>query len=177
MRSLLDDAKLLWPIFHLGHAFGEVLGFVAVHVKANIAVVAAHPVAHLATEQLVYGQASGFAGDIPQGHFDGANGAAPRFEAGQAADALHNAFDVGGILSEDATLVKENVRFYVVCFTCFDLAISGNTFIGADAQDGMVAQYCTLESSNLHRKPFLYGVTTRGWSRLFFTIDTPLKRR
>ena len=72
-----------WPIFHLGHAFGEVLGFVAVHVKANIAVVAAHPVAHLATEQLVQGQASGFAGDIPQGHFDGAS-ATPRFEAGQA---------------------------------------------------------------------------------------------
>ncbi len=107
--AFLDDAEAFGSGFHLRHVGGIILGVGARHREAHAAVVDAHLVAHLAAQELVNRNPGGFAGNIPEGHFDGADGAAPGLEAPQAADALHDPLDVGGIFVDQVLLVVQDV--------------------------------------------------------------------
>src|SRR4051812_43303484 len=102
--ALLDDGELFGGGFHLRHIVGKILRFVAAHGKPDGAVVNANAVSDLAAKQFVDRQSSSFPGEIPEGHFDGADRAAPGFEAAALADAQHDPFDVCRVLVNDRRL-------------------------------------------------------------------------
>src|ERR1700682_1558483 len=104
--------------------------------EPDAAVVDANPVAHLAPEQLVDGNAGGLAGDIPERHLDRADGPAPSLEASQPADLQHDPFDVGRVFTEKVLLVSEHDRLQVG-LARLHLAVTADALVGHDPHDGI----------------------------------------
>jgi len=149
--AALDDAEMLRAGLHLRDIVGVVLGTGAGHGEADAAVVHAHVVAHFAAQQLVHGQPGGLARDVPQGHLDGADRAAPRLEAAQPSDALHDALDVGRVLAQDVGLVEFDMRLEVV-LRVFGLAPAGDALVGRDADDRILPDDGTADIGDVQRE-------------------------
>src|SRR5262249_17018813 len=95
--------------------------------------VAADAVAELAAEELVDGDAVGFAGKVHERHLDGADATC---EAGVSAKRFYLAeelVDVAGILAEDAALEHEGVN---LAGAVADFAEAVDALVGVDADDG-----------------------------------------
>ena len=108
-----------------------------------------HPVADLSPEQLVHGNPGGLAGDVPERHLDGADGAAPGLETAEPADAEHDALDVGRVHAQYEVAVEEDVGLEVG-LGGLHLPRSDDPLVGEDADYGMAADDGALQIDNLH---------------------------
>ena len=109
-NSLLDDAKAFFGGFHFAHIICIVIGGIGGHWEAHTAVIHPYFIAHFAAKQFIHRHPCGFTSNVPQGHFDGADGAAPRFKATHTTYFEHHAFNIGRVFAKNMFFVKQHHR-------------------------------------------------------------------
>ena len=128
---------------------GVLLGEGVGHRHRGAGQVDAHAVADLAAEQLVHRNPGRLAGDVPERHLDGADGAAPGLEAAEPADAEHDALDVGRVHAENEVAVEEDVGLEVA-LGGLHLPGADDPLVGEDADYRMAADDGAPQIDNLH---------------------------
>ena len=95
------------------------------------------------------GQAGGFAGEVPQGDFDGADGGTPGFEGAAGAELDHDAFDQSGVFADHGFAQHGEVGLDVG-LGVFDRAVATEAGIGEDADDRVFADDGAAYVGDLH---------------------------
>ena len=94
--------------------------------------VAADLIAKFAAEHLVNGDVVGFSGQIPEGHFDGADASALARMKAKLFDFAENFVDIAGVFAQNAALQHERVG--LGCAVA-DFAQTVDALVGVDADD------------------------------------------
>jgi len=152
-NGLFDDGKALGRRLDAGGVLCIVLRGIARHREAHRTIVNAHLVPYLAAQQPVYRQPARLAGDVPQGHLDGAHGATPGLEGTHLANAQHRALDLGRVGANEKITIEQHV-WLEVGFVGFDLAIAVDPFVRDDPNDGILTDHGALEVGDLHARSF-----------------------
>jgi hypothetical protein len=132
--------------------FGVVLRCIPFPGISHTAVVHPHAIPNLAAQEPVDGNARRLASDVPQGHLDGAHGAAPGLERSEPADPLHHPLHVARIFTKDKLPVEENVRLEIG-FAVLGLGVAVDALVGRDTHHGILPHDRTLQIGDLHRGP------------------------
>ena len=158
--------------FILRHVLGVVGRVVAVDRETDRAVVDAHPVTHLAAEQLVHREPGGFPGNIPERHLDRADRAPPRFETAALANLAHHPLDVGRVFADQRRFEVQDVPGQVRLVR-FDLGVAVDTVVGDDPHHRVLPDHRALEIDDFHRD-VVPGYRAAAWPRW---LDYPIGRR
>ena len=116
---------------HLGSGLETLPHFYGIGCGGCVAV-AADPIAELPASQLVGRHAVGLAGEVHQGHLDGADAASLSGVAAELLDAPEDPVDVARVCPEDAALEHERID---VVGPIADLAQAVDVLVGVDADE------------------------------------------
>ncbi len=138
---------------HLRHVLGESLRAVLADREAHRPVIDSYLIPHFPTQQLVDRQPGGLPGDVPQGHLNRADGAAPGLEGPHTANPLEHPLDIGRVLAQDGVAVHQHLRLDIGLVT-LDLAEAVNVCVGGHTHHRVPVDQGAFQIGNFHKRSF-----------------------